>query len=706
MATTVDGIAIRLGMDPSSLQQGIRRAETSIDSFGSRSRAVIGRMGTAIKGSADRMLTPMTAALTGGGMALAVNQINGVQFAMAQLGNQAHWSDEKIASVTGQVYASAKKSGQSLEDLIAGMTKFVDATGDGEAAVSLLGDTAMTSTAVSARFEDMGAIAAQLGQKFGIAKEDLGSWFEILSTQGDKGAFTLADLADNGERLFASAASGGTVQGGLRSFGALIQIARGTVGSSAEATTVIENMFNTFKQKAKEIKKFTGFNVFDTNGNLKDAETILKTIYKYTGGSSQKLSKFGFTDGALKMMEEFSRQRKVTGDYGFLEDLKNVAPEASKMNNVHEKFGRIIQTNTMQMKIAKTNFQELLAVNLAGPIEKAANALKYLNDHQKIAEAGFKALAVAAIALTAVKIGSWGIEVFRFGKELTSLAKGKGGASAGKGVEGALDSIGVQKVFVTNMGSGGLPGSDYYDDIPGGSRGSKAPVETAKKAEGWFAKKMPTFASWGSKFFGFFKGNFLSIAGVAAPFITGIGGIGTALAAGAVMFAPLIIALAALGAAAALAVGFIELLSARADTMRGIEKSQAANTATIRTKYGAKAEGISGQMDDIEKQLAKENSAFWTNDGKVAELNKRRGELSAQLQDAVRQNKEDMISGKPKILKDALSGGNDKTPPIYQGFQIFVDTEKKTSVIEQTSGTQTKGSVNASTIPWSGRSYQ
>jgi len=691
MATTVDGIAIRLGADPTGLQQGIRRAEAAIDTFGSRAKAVIGRMGTAIKGTADRALNPLTAALTGGGIAVAVNQINGVELAMTRLGNQAGWSADKIAQVTAQAYASAKRTGQPVEELVAGMARFVDATGDGETAIALLGDTATASSAVGAGFEDMGAIAAQLGQKFNIAKEDLGAWFEILSTQGDKGAFTLADLANNGERLFSAAASGGTTQAGLRSFGALIQVARGATGSAEQATTAIEATFRSFKQKAGDIRKLTGFDVFDGQGNLKDAETILKAIYDYTDGSTKKLTKFGFDSEAMRFIEEFQRKRKEGGDYGFLEDLKNAAPAAKDMNNIQEKFGRVMANNAMQLRAAKAGMQQLLAVHMAGPIDKFTKALQYLNEHQKLVEYGFMAIAAAAAALVAVKVASWGMEMAKFGKELFDIAKGKKGGTGGA-LGDVVDGIGVQKVYVVNMPGGGLPG---MGGIPGGSEFPmpKAPT-AAPKAAGWFTRLFPSFA----KGLNIVKSNLLSLGGIIALWGAKIGlafsAVGTAIGTALVATAPLWVTIAGLTVAAGALLfmlgQFINLQIERNAAEKRIVDMQKGNAATIYSKYGEEASGLLSQSQDIDREIAMEESTWFPDQEKIDNLLAHKSNLDSMYRDAVKQS----IARR----KDSVVG---QDTPINNEFKIFVDPAKQTAVVEQVNG-PVNGKFKASTKPWSG----
>lgn len=652
MTTLTESIAIRIGADPTGLTAGIRRAESSIDAFGSRTRAVIGRMGSAIKGSADRMLTPMTAALTGGGMALAVKQINDVELGMVRLGNQAGWSSQKVTAVTNQIFASAKASGQSVDDLIDGLNKYVDQTGDGDGAIDLLNGTAKAATAVGARMTDMSTIAAQLKMNFNVAGSELGKFFEMLSVQGDKGAFTLADMSNYGTRLFSAAASGGIKKETLNSFGAMMQMARET-GDAAMSVETIAATFAAFQQNAKEIKHFTGFNVFDKKGQLKDAEEILKVITKYTNGSQEKMKKFRFERESEKFFDKFQQHYIQDGNFSYFEALKNAAPEAAKMTTIQEKFNNTMKTTALQLQTGKTELLHLLAVNLAEPIEQATNALKYLNEHQKLAEDGFKAIAAAALALVAIKVGSWGLEAVKFGKELVDLGRGKGDGK--KGIGGALEGLGVQKVFVTNMGGGiggsGVPG---IDSLP--SSAGKNP----SKLVGWLKNTFPTF----TKFFAGFMnaGKWVTgglmmfggkIIGTAVKFVAGHASMIKSLGITGGLLAAVIFTVTEL---VNLAEAFNDLQKSRHSEEKVTAGMQNANAVGIRKNYGGRAADLSSQIDAIDKKLASENSSLLSNAPLVGglfdnteDLNKQRANLMSQFLGVIKQQNEG-ATGQPKIL--------------------------------------------------------
>jgi len=675
---TTEGIMLRLGADPTGMQAGLRKASASVDTFGGRAGAVMGRLNASMKNSADRMLTPMTAALTGGGMALAVSQINDVQLAMVQLGNQAHWSDQKIIDVTSQVYASAKRTGQSVEELITGMSKFVDVTGDGETTVALLDDTATASTGLNAQFSEMAMIAAMLGTNFGVAKDELGGLYERFSAQGDMGAFTPADMAKNGERLFSAAAGGGITKNTLPAFGAMMQVARKT-GNSDAATTAIEATFRALKQNAKGIKKVTGFDVFDSKGNLKDTETILKRIVKYTDGSTKKLTKFGFDAEALRFFDKFQQLYKAEGGgFKFFEDLKNAAPDGEKINSVEQKFGNVMKTNKMQIQQAKSAAQELLAMNLAGPIAVVADKLKFLNEHQALATAGFYALVAAATALAAVKLGSWLNDGVAGLRGIISGSQPAGAPGAGSLAGKLAGGVGgVQQVYVTNWNMmGKTDGMTSYVDPTAMERNPLSGLpDEALKTRGALGKM---------------RGGLNKIGGSALGM--GLLSMATAMATEKIIEAGTLI---------------YEWWSSKKEARKVNEEAMAAMAPGYKARYGEKAAAFSKNVDDTNLQLLDAENAFlpnlipglFSNQKKIDELNKKRAFYMDQM-------KKEIASNPNSAAAKAIGKNPSTDTPINQEFKIYVDSEKKTSTIEQTSGTQTKGSVNASTIPWSGRSYQ
>jgi hypothetical protein len=128
-----------------------------------------------------------------------------------------------------------------------------------------------------------------------------------------------------------------------------------------------------------------------------------------------------------------------------------------------EKASNSFNSNVDKMKNVALEFAD---TNLTGPVEQLTTALGFLSRHQGIVTAGFKAMAVAAVALGTVKIGGLVKDVAGLAKDIKGIWSKKGGAgasAASESVSTAMTSA-VQKVFVVNMRGGFGGGADYMDD--------------------------------------------------------------------------------------------------------------------------------------------------------------------------------------------------------------------------------------------------
>lgn len=690
MATTVDGIAIRLGADPTGLQQGIRRAESAIDSFGSRAKAVIGRMGAAIKGTADRALTPMTSLLLGGGVAVAASRFGDFSEELMYYGMVAKKSKEGIAALRSEIHGLAKQTGIDQQVILGGINKIAEITGDTQFAEGMAGMLAKTSKATKTDLADLATVASTMRVQWGWNEQAIAEAFNTLIVQGDAGSYTLQNLAGEGKALLSSAnAFGIKTKGQFESFGAFLQIMNSSIKSEAEVTTSMSALMNELISKSKDLGKL-GVRVFDMKdgkAQVRDFETIMMELMKATNADISVISPM-FGDEAKKalkpLMEEYQRG---WSNYRKIRDSA-LGSGTSEIDSRFAKTADDFNTNISKMKAAALEFAD---THMAGPIERLTFAMKYLNEHQKLVEYGFKAMAAAAAALVAVKVASWGMEVAKFGKELFDLAKGKKGG-AGGAIGDVVDGIGVQKVYVVNMPGGGLPGVGDLPGLPGGAKGAPA---AAPKAAGWFSRMFPNFA----KGLNFVKSNLLSLGGIFALGAAKVGGLAATIGAGvaglAVATVPLwgVIAGAVVAFTGLLAIlgTFIDLQIERNAAEKRIVDMQKANNETIYSRYGEEAAGLMAQSQDIDREIAMEESSFFPDQEKIDNLLVHKSNLDSMYRDAVKQS----IARR----KDSVVG---QDTPINNEFKIFVDPAKQTAVVEQVSG-PVNGKFKASTKPWAGR---
>jgi len=128
--------------------------------------------------------------------------------------------------------------------------------------------------------EDVGAIAANLREKFKMSPEGLKRTFDVIIAQGKQGAFVMKHFAAQSERLLSAPGRLGlTGEKGLNEFTAWIQLVRRRSGSAEQAATAIDRAVTQIAVLAGQMPKL----VFDVDESgikkYKSFAEILKGIF-------------------------------------------------------------------------------------------------------------------------------------------------------------------------------------------------------------------------------------------------------------------------------------------------------------------------------------------------------------------------------------------------------------------------------------------
>lgn len=161
--------------------------------------------------------------------------------------------------------AAAGAPGVKATEVAAGVQQIVSRTGEIALARSWEGIMATIISATDVSGQALGDTMATLMQKFDIKTVDgMRQAMADLTFQGKKGAFELTDMAQFMGEVGAAAERFGGLRGaqGVRAVGGMMQIARQSTGSGAEAATAVETMFRQMISASKEIKTKTGVEVF------------------------------------------------------------------------------------------------------------------------------------------------------------------------------------------------------------------------------------------------------------------------------------------------------------------------------------------------------------------------------------------------------------------------------------------------------------
>jgi TP901 family phage tail tape measure protein len=478
-----NSVTLRIGADPTKLQNGLKQSSAAIDSFGSRARASIARVGSSLKGLADRMVTPFNSLVLGGGLGMAIKNVGDLSESLMYYGMAAKKSDADTKVFRDSLHKMAVETGVDADTILAGISRIGEVTGDFDFSEQMGETLAKAAKASGASVDELAAVAASMKTSMGWGAEQIASSFNSLIIQGDQGSYTLQKFAAEGKALLAAASSFGIKsQDQFANFGAYLQVMNTSIKSEAELTTSVSSLFNELIGKAKDLKKI-GVRVFDKDGNLNDFDDIMRQLMEKTDGNIKKISPM-FGASALKALTPVMAEYK--NGWQTLDAITKSGQDG--MNNTVELDKRFqktsddFNTNVNKMKAVALKFAD---TNLAGPVNQLSDALKYLGEHQGLVTAGFKAMTVAAGALVAVKVGEF---VKSFGGlvgDLKGFWSRKNGNATADAIEAAAG--GVQKVFVVNMG-GGMGSANYMDDddLPVTTRKTATAMETTTKEVGRF----------------------------------------------------------------------------------------------------------------------------------------------------------------------------------------------------------------------------
>ena len=165
------------------------------------------------------------------------------------------------------------------QELIAGLSTFIDLTGDMKYAEENLRNIGLAMRATGA---DSVAIAQTMNalRDIGVSgSEDVKRAFELLIEQGKKGSVPFKEMANEIGPLATQMQNlGYSGQEALNFLGAFFMTARKGTGSTAEAATAIEGFFNALKSKG-ELLNAGGIKLFDAEGNSRDLDLILQDTF-------------------------------------------------------------------------------------------------------------------------------------------------------------------------------------------------------------------------------------------------------------------------------------------------------------------------------------------------------------------------------------------------------------------------------------------
>ena len=490
-----NSVTLRIGADPTKLQNGLKQSSAAIDSFGSRARASIARVGSSLKGLADRMVTPFNSLVLGGGLGMAIKNVGDLSESLMYYGMAAKKSDADTKVFRDSLHKTAVETGVAANEILNGVSKIGEITGQFDFAEEMGSNLAKAAKASGASVEDLANVASSLRVTMGLTADEVAKFFNSLIIQGDQGSYTLQKFAAEGKALLATTSTHGIKTAEqFASFGGYLQVMNSQIKSEAELTTSVSALFSELASKAKDLNKI-GVHVVDKNREFNDFDAIMRQLMDKTKGDILKLGKF-FGASSMKALMPIITEYK--NGWETLDTITKSGQEGMTNTKVlderFQKTANDFNSNVDKMKAVALQFAD---TNLTGPVEQLTTALGFLSRHQGIVTAGFKAMAVAAVALGAVKIGGLVKDVAGLARDIKGIWSKKGGTgpSATSAGASALNAS-VQKVFVVNMRDGLGGGSDYMDDdvppVKNMAKQTSVAMETTTREVGKFRQGLST----------------------------------------------------------------------------------------------------------------------------------------------------------------------------------------------------------------------
>lgn len=466
-------------------------------STGRRSLLGVANIANQMNSSLGTVFNRTTGILGSVGLAVSGKSIADLETRLTRLRLQAGISKEEMAKLNQELFKTAQKRDINIDpsELISAIERIVGKTGDLQFAVQNMQNLAYAISATGAAGQDVGAMGADLMEKFGIKdQQEIIKTLGLLVNQGKAGAFELRDLATQGERVTAAYASTGR-QGkqAVAEMGAMLQMARKATGGPEETATALEALIRNFNDPMKrKLLTDSGIKLMDPEDpkRMRSIIDISKDLIKLTNADVSKIGRAIDSEG-LRALNAMIIEFKQTGGFKSVDEFLTTSSDPQALLDDSKE---VAQTFNSAMTSLRTAFMYFANTNLAGPIQTLADAINSLDPEtlQQILSYGGTALGGLAAVWAGSKVIGMGatalsaLKMFGGGKK-----SGVGGALGG--LAGLADMSNPLPVYVVNgFGSAQLPGSSLKRQANLGSVAGN----TASVAGGG---RLASLAKWGGR---------------------------------------------------------------------------------------------------------------------------------------------------------------------------------------------------------------
>jgi len=381
---------------------------------------------------------------------------------------------------------TAIETGIAPEAVAAGVSRYVDRTGDLAGGVAHMKTFATLAQASGAQTSDLADSAWALRQAGVTSEPDVQKALATLYGQGKKGSFKLSDQAQYLPGLIARGRDFG-VRGteGIKGLGGLLQITQDATGDAAETATGVADMFSELTQKAGKMasgKAFSGrkVNVYEKgdakNGARNIRDIVGDTLTASRGDSTQIEEVFGkraikplmgmintFKDTRTEALKNGDKESVATqkGHDAALKIWDQAADVKGDFQTVEKDAADAMKGFGAQMELLNTELKDVVASELFPELVKLAPDLKELVPYVAKATKEFVGLAkwLAENPLKGIGAfiaGAFAIELGKaaLGQVVGSTIKRILSGGAGGGVGGGGVGVGGAGMLGGRLGAG------------------------------------------------------------------------------------------------------------------------------------------------------------------------------------------------------------------------------------------------------------
>lgn len=540
--------------DLDGMSRGARTAGDDVDGFArkaeqaSKAASHLGRAsqslrtgGKVVSWGSEKLVNQYTALAGGAGIGLATKQAMDFNHAMTMTAIGARDAAGKIDDMdmsswllktTASVKKLSQETGAPMGEIADGIDQIKSKTGNIHQATSEMELLTKAAIGTGSSVGDIFGLASQLDAKGGIKSvEQMRQALTLLMEQGQSGSFEIKDIVQNGERLFTTMAQFNKVgskdpMANLRSFGALLQMAKNASGGPAEATTAMERMgafMSNIHKVEKQLAK-TGIHVkldprASIEANLKKIIVRASKEQKDLASKALKASD-AFGEEGGRLMDALVNEYAAGRGFQQLDSFKTAGGDLAKSTSLLSAFKAASSDaygEAAKMKSLVVSWSHDMVGGAA--LSPLTTAMHWINEHGDLTKQALTGIA-ASLGAMAIAVGAMKLTTL-VGEFNAIIGAGKGGRLGG--AAGASSAVGSTHVWVDNMGGG-------MGAIPGAAGKALAAEEAVAaqaakrgllaRAGGWIASATPSWIKTTGQFFG---STGKGLIGGAGEFASGIG---------------------------------------------------------------------------------------------------------------------------------------------------------------------------------------